>query len=391
MSAYRLLLVLGALVAFTACGDSSDTEETQTPGSDEPETTEPAAPPACGDGTVDEGEACDDGQTNCPDGWGLCLRCEFCEGWVIRERSDVPDVEAPPMPAPPYCVETVRDAGEETPASVITRAYDDHGRVLTITEDSDPAVGTIGTAYEYDAGGRRVAIVRTAGERTIANNTYLIMEGRTVSHRQDNGGDGTVDIERRYAYDAVGRLTTIQVRGGQTQRFGYDAMGHLVMHDDGSRTTEIVRDPRGRVMHRSMSRQMSWDYRRDDEGARRVEVAEHGLVAAARPRWNHDYEEGRLVRSVFRSDPDTVEQTCEITTDDRGRVTERACDTDGDGEPNRTTTYSFECIEALRESLPNAGDESANVPPPEEDEDDSEEDDSEEDDSEDDDSEDGDE
>ncbi len=357
MSIFRVLLALGALTALSACGDSRETEPpTAAPEPTAPETDDTdsvmSSPQdhGCGDGTVDPGETCDDGNANCPDGWGLCMRCEYCERWTLSERTYVPSADdESPLPNPPFCTETVQQSGARRPVSVRVRTYDDHGRLISDTLDTDPNTGPQRTTYEYDEDGHRVAEVRTVGDRTLWADRHLIVDGRRVGTRRDLNDDDLVDEQRRYTYDDDGRMTSVETRNGITVTFDYDAFGRLTSERGGGQQIEIERDDRGRMIHRAPSDRIPFTYRHDDDGHLVVELADS---LARRDRWNHTYENGRLVRSVYRSDPDTVARRCEITTDERGRVTERACDNDLDGEADRTTTYDYACVDALRDSLP---------------------------------------
>jgi cysteine-rich repeat protein len=80
---------LGALMALFGCGDGSTAGTDASAPIEDAGSSGDSATPSCGDGVVDEGEACDDGNDDRFDG---CL--EDCTEWIIP---DEPPIEALPL------------------------------------------------------------------------------------------------------------------------------------------------------------------------------------------------------------------------------------------------------------------------------------------------------
>ena len=138
--------------------------------------------PVCGNGVVEDGEACDDGiGAECPEGWALCMHCVRCEGRALLG-------EAKPDPYSerwrPFC-------RSETPDETQTVRYDARGhQILTQSERTEEFSHT--TADTYDA------------------------DGRLVLTRIDRGGDGTVDAFRVYRHEPGSTESSSGVSGGFT-------------------------------------------------------------------------------------------------------------------------------------------------------------------------------
>lgn len=119
-----------------------------------------------------------------------------------RHRLDLGrDPQGAPGPRLPQPGPIVAASGAST-----LRSFDAAGRLL---------LGADGTAYEYDVGGRLLAIEPVEGEPI----------------RFEYSSDGLVAAEggrhrtRRFGYDAAGRVTTVDEAGRGTTTIGYDAAG----------------------------------------------------------------------------------------------------------------------------------------------------------------------
>lgn len=155
-------------------------------------------------------------------------------------------------------VSIVTDLNGDEDDFTTTRTFDSFGRLRTVTEPSAAGNGSTSTSYGYDVGGRLTRI--TSGPASqhqfrlydYDNRGFLLSESHpelgTVTYgdydprgRSHGKADGAHDLE--YAYDFMGRLTTVTDTGPTPNRpvktftydtaqgFGAGKIHHLTRHN----------------------------------------------------------------------------------------------------------------------------------------------------------------
>ena len=100
----------------------------------------------------------------------------------------------------------------------LTFAQDALGRLTSQT-------GPLGTvSYTYDAASRRLTMSYPGGVLTI---NYDYDTAGNVTKIRENGATSGVGVLATYAYDAVGRPSSVTFGNGSVQSFGYDAASRL--------------------------------------------------------------------------------------------------------------------------------------------------------------------
>jgi YD repeat-containing protein len=107
------------------------------------------------------------------------------------------------------------------PASRVSYAYDDAGRVRTRGWD-DGADGLIDeiVTYTYDGSSERVVTeIARAADGHLIGRTDIAWDaaGHAVREATDEDGDGAVDLVLMYTYDAAGELSRVEERRGEVQ------------------------------------------------------------------------------------------------------------------------------------------------------------------------------
>ncbi len=351
------------------CGPSTAASPAgPTSASPEARTTPPAAetPGAgwCGDGTVDEGEACDDGGRPCPEGWALCRRCIGCERRLLMAT---PTTLGPHLPQ--ACVQ--RDG-----PMTLTRAYDERGRVTSVVSErrgevtmrtrttyGTPALlptleireGADGAVQQrierrFDGQGHLAHVsfqgelqseetVTWSGDTAVREETTSHARttlrhddrDRVVERRVDEDGDGTVDDIRRWHFEGE-RLASEEheVAGdpaiSSVTTYTYDARGRLtaMRNENGAGhvdSTEYGYDDRGRL---------AWKRSGDD-------------------RWTYAYEDGRIVSETKVRGGEVASRLVTSYEGDTWTV-QRFGGTSP--EPLATTHFDASCLAGLAASAP---------------------------------------
>ncbi len=122
--------------------------------------------------------------------------------------------------------------------SDVSYSYDLMGRASGVTQGSHSLTfvqdalgrltsqtGPLGTTgYTYDAAGRRLTMSYPGGVLTI---NYDYDTAGNVTKIRENGATSGVGVLASYAYDAIGRRTSVTFGNGSVQSFGYDAASRL--------------------------------------------------------------------------------------------------------------------------------------------------------------------
>ena len=90
------------------------------------------------------------------------------------------------------------------------------------TNETASYLGTV--SYGYDAAGRRTSMIYPGGALTI-NYDYDI--AGNVTAIRENGATSGVGVLAAYAFDNLGRRTSVTFGNGSAQTFGYDAISRL--------------------------------------------------------------------------------------------------------------------------------------------------------------------
>ncbi|HZG32422.1 MAG TPA: hypothetical protein VEZ59_04060, partial [Sphingopyxis sp.] len=121
----------------------------------------------------------------------------------------------------------------------VTYAYDLLGRALSATKGAGNTLGFVHdalgrvtsqtqglgtTSYTYDAAGRRLSMAYPGGGLTI---DYDFDVASNVTKIRENGATSGVGVLAAYAYDDVGRRTSVTFGNGSVQSFAYDAASRL--------------------------------------------------------------------------------------------------------------------------------------------------------------------
>lgn len=122
--------------------------------------------------------------------------------------------------------------------SDVSYSYDLMGRATGVTQGSHSLTfvqdalgrltsqtGPLGTTgYTYDAAGRRLTMSYPGGVLTI---NYDYDTAGNVTKIRENGATSGVGVLASYAYDNLGRRTSVTFGNGSVQSFGYDAASRL--------------------------------------------------------------------------------------------------------------------------------------------------------------------
>ena len=102
------------------------------------------------------------------------------------------------------------------------------------TSETANYLGTI--SYGYDAAGRRTSMVYPGSALTV---NYDYDTTGQVTAIRENGATSGVGVLASYAYDSLGRATSVTFGNGSAQSFGYDAISRLssLTNDLGGATT----------------------------------------------------------------------------------------------------------------------------------------------------------
>lgn len=206
---------------------------------------------------------------------------------------------------------------------------------ITVTHQATGQSYTLG--YEYDAMGRRTALIDPQGERT----TYGYDADGRLTRITAPGGDATA-----FAYDARDRLirrtepsgvaltltynawdlpTEIRYAQGETvlfeQRITYNADGHPIRIEElGEATAALTQtaqyDPLGRLLHAQTSDGREWIYTYDARGNRRSLNTEQDVItytydaadqlqATSLEKFTHDAR-GNLINRTTSADGETT-------------------------------------------------------------------------------------
>ncbi len=196
------------------------------------------------------------------------------------------------------------------PASRVVRLEHERGRAVDLAWDGErdrvvEATASDGrrVAYDYDDGGRLLAVATALGTRS-----YRWDEQGLVAAVVD--ADGVVEAEN--AYDDLRRVTSQRSRHGRVSRFVYLPGNVTVVSDtDGSRSNTWLSDHRGRLVGVVDSHEQRQSFAYDTHG-NRVMVTERDGSTTIR-----EYDDrGRMTREVIPSGADLT-----YGYDDADRVT----------------------------------------------------------------------
>lgn len=112
-----------------------------------------------------------------------------------------------------------RPTGAVQGSQTLTFAYDALGRK---TSEAASYLGTV--SYGYDAAGRRTSMTYPGSALTI--NYDHDVTGNVTAIRE-NGATSGVGVLATYAFDNLGRRTSVTFGNGSVQSFGYDAVSRL--------------------------------------------------------------------------------------------------------------------------------------------------------------------
>ncbi|MFK7930905.1 MAG: RHS repeat-associated core domain-containing protein, partial [Myxococcota bacterium] len=151
------------------------------------------------------------------------------------------------------------DEVEDPSGSTASFALDGVGRVESITRDNG-----VTSTYTYGTGQRPTQITHAAGGTEILSVEYEYEAGILMNELWSDGH------ERTYAYDALGRLRTIETLDSgafvDEQTLSYDAVGNLISIDASSGITRRTYDQDDRLLSQSgAAGTRSWAY--SDRGA----------------------------------------------------------------------------------------------------------------------------
>lgn len=126
--------------------------------------------------------------------------------------------------------------GVEHPDQIVSYAYDVYGNQTSVLQDFDGNLSTTTdqreSAYTYDLQGRLISAITAEG--TI-HHEYHAVTGLLTRTWSSLPGESSVHTDTQYAYDALGRLSTVTVATQHGQSlgsadvtlYGYNAAGSL--------------------------------------------------------------------------------------------------------------------------------------------------------------------
>jgi len=123
-------------------------------------------------------------------------------------------------------------------------AYDALNRLSTMS-DSAAGQGCKGLQWSYDAWGNRTAQAVTSGS-CFSSSAAATTRNRLVGYQYDAAGNVTYDGTHSYTYDAENRI--VQVDGGSTAAYVYDAEGRRAGKITGGAWRDYIRNLGGNVV-----------------------------------------------------------------------------------------------------------------------------------------------
>jgi len=130
--------------------------------------------------------------------------------------------------------------------------YDALNRLLTMSAPGDSCSGL---GWTYDAWGNRTDQSVTGGSCNSSHQPTTA-QNRVLGGSYDAAGNMTNDGFHAYTYDAENRI--IQVDGGSTASYVYDALGRRVRKTVGTAWTDYVYDLSGNVVTEYIGPQSTW-------------------------------------------------------------------------------------------------------------------------------------
>jgi len=241
----------------------------------------------------------------------------------------------------------------------ISYAYDVMGQVTGVTDEK----GRI-TAYDYNHAGNVTKVTDALGntvEYSYDNNGNILSmtdEEGTVTEYSYDKEDRLLSIVRedesvKFAYDALGRLASVEDSCGNTETAGYDADGNVISYEDKeTNRTTYTYDSAGRILEEKAPNGAVTGYTYDKNGNCLTIVDALGNVTA------YEYDENDRVTKIT----DAAGGIVTYEYDDRGMpvaVTD-ACggktvyEYDGNGNLTKETNaaggirqYTYDCLDRL--------------------------------------------
>lgn len=115
----------------------------------------------------------------------------------------------------------------------VSYTYDGSNRLSTVTTDLSPDDNSVAngakvvTTYTYDGSSRRVASIGQTGGAHLAITYALVGSDYRIATLTQTTASG-VTSQTGFAYDTVGRVTTITDALGQVTKLAYDVEGQLI-------------------------------------------------------------------------------------------------------------------------------------------------------------------
>lgn len=137
-------------------------------------------------------------------------------------------------------------SGCDTTVQCQTNGYDELNRLTSVTQTSNNTVDSGSYAYTYDRYGNRLTQTQTSGTNGVSSYfaISLLNNNQLRSATYDAAGNEVNDgVSHTYTYDAEGNV--IQVDGGATAQYLYDALNRRVRVQTSAATNEYVFDPAG--------------------------------------------------------------------------------------------------------------------------------------------------
>ncbi len=210
-----------------------------------------------------------------------------------------------------------------------TYAYDDMGNLDTVTHFN----GVV-SDYDYDALNRLTSLVHTDGVGTpLASFVYeLGTDGNRKSETETVSG-----ARFDWVYDNLGRLTkeTYTLDGDPTNDYSAEYIFDLAsnrVRKDVDTTGDGVPDERTDYTYDDNDRLLTEIFDLDLDGADKTTTYQYGAA-------NDRTEQTK--KTVWDDVLDELDEEVEYTYNLQGRLSQVVQDSDGDGSPNRTSTYFY--------------------------------------------------
>jgi RHS repeat-associated protein len=123
-----------------------------------------------------------------------------------------------------------RGTGASNSTSTITSAYDAASRLVSQTTAGPSPLGSVTTAYGYDAVGNRTSMTGPDGQTLYAYDS----RSRVISLKDPSGGNFT------FGYDAASRLASMTRPNGVTDNLTYNVNGQLTSDTTTLGTTTVA-------------------------------------------------------------------------------------------------------------------------------------------------------